>query len=163
MLFRSGGLRKIPVVKQASGLLGGILGVIVMTVWMLVFSILLNTSIFKNGRIMKEKTYLNMITKGVSTAVEKFGIPVNSSEAFNKLYSGAQDLSDDDKQAITTWLKERGYQPIEEMEKEEKDKEKPSPSVSPSALPSASPSESPKTSEEPVKEEKEDKTDESGN
>lgn len=158
------GLRKIPVIKQASGLLGGILGIIVMTVWMLVFSIILNTSFFKNGREIKEKTYLNLITKSVSTAVEKFGIPVNSTEAFNKLYTGAQDLSDDDKQAIKSWLEARGYETIEDMEKEKQDETKPtsSPSASPDTK-EVKPSESPSTSIEPKTEEKEEKDDESGN
>lgn len=113
------GLKKIPLLKQVSGLLGGILGLIMMTVWMLVFAMLLNTSIFQNGRTIKNKTYLNQITSGVSMAIENLGIPFNSTEAFNKLYTDSQNLSDADKEAITSWLKEHGFKSIEEIEKEE--------------------------------------------
>lgn len=110
------GLKNIPLLRQISGLLGGILGLVVTTVWMMVFAILLNTTLFTNGRVIKEKSYLNQIVGSVNVAIENLGIPINSTEAFNKLYTDAQNISDEDKKIITKWLEDHGFETIEEME-----------------------------------------------
>ena len=109
------GLSSLPVVKEISGLLGGVLGVITATVWMLLFSTLLHTPLFENGAAIFEKTLLKPISAGVSYISEAVDAPLNASEVFSRVYTDYKNLDGKDKEFLQQWLSDHGFEPIPEV------------------------------------------------
>ena len=108
------GLQKVPVVLEASGLLGGLLGAGIATIWILVFSVFLNTPVFANGTACADSTLVGKISEPVSETMSELGIQTNSMKALNKLFTDMNSMDDSDKQAVAKWLESHGYEKLEE-------------------------------------------------
>ncbi|MBQ9048800.1 MAG: CvpA family protein [Solobacterium sp.] len=108
------GLQKVPVIRQISGILGAGLGAVVATFWVLAFCVVLNTPVFDNGRALKNNSCLHVISDTARAAVSELGVPVDSTEALNKLYTEAQNLSDEDREAVSAWLDAHGFDKLDE-------------------------------------------------
>ncbi len=107
-------IENLPVIKQLSGLLGGIFGMIVATVWIIIFCVILNIPIFENGSEVVNQTWLGRIRDDTSQLVSAVGAPTDSAEMINRLYRGMENLDDSDKDALREWLEEHGFETIEE-------------------------------------------------
>lgn len=105
-------LQNLPVIHQASALLGGALGLLEGTVLILALSLLCNTPVFSNGNMLVEKTLAKEVNGLVTMAFDRFSLPVIDAEAFNQIYEDASKLSEEQKQAVEEWLKERGFEEL---------------------------------------------------
>ncbi|MBP3891726.1 MAG: CvpA family protein [Solobacterium sp.] len=112
-------IRRVPVIKQVSGLLGGLLGLLTATVWILVVCVFLNTSIIKNGVEIKEKSWLGQIQNSASVAISSFALPEEDSKPFAKLVQNFENLDENDKKALDKWLSSHGFESIEDNEIEQ--------------------------------------------
>ena len=65
-----------------------------------------------------------MIRTAVTGTLKEQNLPVSTTDIVNQIYMTSQNISDDDKQAIETWLQEQGFELQEHMQlplpKEEK-------------------------------------------
>lgn len=117
-------IHELPVFKQISSILGGGLGVITATVWIFIICTVMNTSLFSNGEYYVRHTALGMIRTAVTGTLKEQNLPVSTTDIVNQIYMTSQNISDDDKQAIETWLQEQGFELQEHMQlplpKEEK-------------------------------------------
>ena len=112
-------IRRVPVIKQVSGLLGGLLGLLTATVWILVVCVFLNTSIIKNGVEIKEKSWLGQIQNSASVAISSVALPEEDSKPFAKLVQNFENLDENDKKALDKWLSSHGFESIEDNEIEQ--------------------------------------------
>lgn len=108
------GLQKVPVLREVSGLLGGLLGAGIATIWILVFSVFLNTPVFANGTACADSTLIGKISEPVSETMSELGVQTNSMKALNKLFTDMNSMDDSDKQAVAKWLESHGYEKLEE-------------------------------------------------
>jgi uncharacterized membrane protein required for colicin V production len=113
------GLSGLPVLKEISGLLGGILGIVTATVWVMVICVVLNMPFFKNGRQVAEQSMIGTITNAVSKTITEFAGPINASETIGDLYQEVTEFGDQDKEAIGEWLSEHGINPMDAQPSEE--------------------------------------------
>ncbi|MBO5554785.1 MAG: hypothetical protein J5941_04570, partial [Solobacterium sp.] len=141
------GLSGLPVLKEISGLLGGILGIVTATVWVMVICVVLNMPFFKNGRQIAEQSMIGTITNAVSKTITEFAGPINASETIGDLYQEVTEFGDQDKEAIGEWLSEHGINPMDAQPSEEST----APSEGEAPAESAAPEEA--VSAEPVSEE----------
>ena len=109
-------IQNAPVIHQISSLLGGVMGFVAATIWVLVFSALLNTPLFTNGGDVVKNSALQIICDTAGEAVESIGVPVSKTDVLNKLYTGTQDLSENDKAAIQDWLEAHGFEKLEDAQ-----------------------------------------------
>lgn len=110
------GISDLPVIKEISGLLGGILGGMAATVWIIVISMILRTPLFVNGSEMADNSMVGIISSTSARVVEQFAGPVTSSETFSKLLHNVQDLDGKDKEYIENWLSDHGFEPLATQE-----------------------------------------------
>ena len=108
------GLQKVPVLREVSGLLGGLLGAGIATIWVLVFSVFLNTPVFANGAACAESTLIGKISEPVSETLSSLGVQTGSLKALNKLFTDMKSMEDSDKKAVAKWLESHGYEKLEE-------------------------------------------------
>ena len=106
------GISDLPVIKEISGLLGGLLGGMAATVWIIVISMLMRTPLFVNGTEAADNTMVGIISSTSARVVEQFAGPVTSSETFSKLLHNVQDLDGKDKEYIENWLSDHGFDPL---------------------------------------------------
>ena len=109
------GLSSLPVIKEISEILGGLLGVLSATVWILLFSTPLHTPLFENGIEIFENTLLKPIGSGVAYVSEAVGAPLNASEVFSRLYKDYKNLDGKDKEYLQQWLSDHGFEPLPEV------------------------------------------------
>lgn len=107
LLFK--GLQKVPFLKEISKALGGIFGIFTATIWIVVICICLKTPIFANGKTIVNDSWLGIVNTVAIEGVNTLGIPGSSDDIVNELYIKAQDLPDEDKEAITAWLEQQGF------------------------------------------------------
>ncbi len=105
------GLSGLPVIKEVSGLFGGILGLVSATVWIMILCVVLNMPFFKNGRKITEDSLIGQISDTVSGTLTQFAGPVDASEAIGSLYQEFSEFGDQDKEMISEWLSEHGINP----------------------------------------------------
>jgi uncharacterized membrane protein required for colicin V production len=105
------GLSGLPVIKEVSGLLGGVLGLVSATVWVIVITVILNMPFFKNGKDVTDQSLLGTVTKTVTGAVTELAGPVNAAETISGLYQEVTEFGDQDKEAIGEWLSDHGINP----------------------------------------------------
>ncbi len=110
------GLQKVPLIKQVSKALGGILGLGIATVWILIISILLYTPLFANGSAIRNKSYIGIISDKTVETVSFLSNPYLNSQEFSDLVNNIQEDDGKDREAIRNWLEEHGYQTIEETD-----------------------------------------------
>lgn len=108
------GLSEVPVIRELSGLLGGLFGVVSATVWVLLFSTVLNLPFFVHGHDMVERTLIGTVSHGTSELVTQFAGPISASDAVGTLYEEARQLDGKDKEFLSEWLSEHGFEPMEE-------------------------------------------------
>ena len=80
------GLSGLPVIKEVSGLLGGLLGVVSATIWILVLFVVLNMPFFRNGSEIANRSLIGTITNKVSHTVKEFAGPIDASETIGNMY-----------------------------------------------------------------------------
>lgn len=103
------GVHNVPVLKQVSQILGGLLGLFSGLIWVLVITTLLSMPIFKNGNQVIENSYLSLIRNSVDAGFELIG--VNSyRDTVNQIYTTIQSLDDKDQKIVEQWLIDQGFQ-----------------------------------------------------
>ena len=107
------GLSGLPVLKEISGLLGGLLGIVSAAIWIMVICVVLNMPFFKNGKWVTDHTLIGTITSTISKTVTEFAGPINASETIGDLYQEVTEFGDQDKEAIGEWLSEHGIDPMD--------------------------------------------------
>lgn len=105
------GAQNIPVLKQVSALLGGVLGAGTATIWVLVICFALYTPLFKNGDMLYEKTALHTIHDTTAVVFNWLGRPVNEMMDNHILFKMIDEHKDDDQKWIMQWLQEHGFEP----------------------------------------------------
>lgn len=81
-------LGKIPLVKQANQLLGGLFGLVNTGIWLVVFSILLMLPFFENGQQVIDATLLSMPGKAAAVINEKLLEMPQDENQLQKLVDG---------------------------------------------------------------------------
>ena len=104
------GIHEIPFLKEISSALGGIFGLLTATIWVVVICTVLRMPIFSNGIYIYNNSWLSNVNEVATSSVEMLGISTESSDLVNTVVSKVKDLSDNDKEMITEWLEEQGYQ-----------------------------------------------------
>ena len=99
-------LGKIPLVKQANQLLGGLFGLVNTGIWLVVFSILLMLPFFENGQQVIDATLLSMPGKAAAVINEKLLEMPQDENQLQKLVDGWDQLTDEDRTLIKDWLNE---------------------------------------------------------
>lgn len=117
-LFR--GLEKLPLLKQVSMALGGILGAIGATVWILVFCIILNTPLFANGREVEENSRLGDIRTKVTQTFTSLDLPYTDAKEVNEVLHFLKDKEGADLNIVGQWLDEHGHPDISTQEGEDR-------------------------------------------
>ena len=107
------GLSGLPVIKEVSGLLGGLLGVVSATIWILVLFVVLNMPFFRNGSEIANRSLIGTITNKVSHTVKEFAGPVDASETIGNMYQQIQDFDNQDMEVIGQWLEDHGINPMD--------------------------------------------------
>ena len=97
-------LGKIPLVKQANQLLGGLFGLVNTGIWLVVFSILLMLPFFENGQQVIDATLLSMPGKAAAVINEKLLEMPQDENQLQKLVDGWDQLTDEDRTLIKDWL-----------------------------------------------------------
>lgn len=110
------GISDLPVIKEISELLGGILGAVAATVWIVVISTVMRTPLFENGIEAVDQTALGIISSTTGRVVEQFAGPITSSETFSKLFQNVQNLDGKDKEFLEDWLSDHGFDPMSTSE-----------------------------------------------
>lgn len=107
------GLSGLPVIKEVSGLFGGILGLVSATIWIMILCIVINMPFFRNGREITEGSLIGKITDTVSGTVKQLAGPVDASETIGNLYQEYNKFGTQDMEAIGEWLSEHGINPTD--------------------------------------------------
>ena len=107
------GLSGLPVIKEVSGLLGGLLGVVSATIWILVLFVVLNMPFFRNGSEIANRSLIGTITNKVSHTVKEFAGPIDASETIGNMYQQMKDFDNQDMEVIGQWLEEHGISPMD--------------------------------------------------
>ncbi|MEE3487440.1 MAG: CvpA family protein [Bulleidia sp.] len=110
------GLEKLPVLKQISHLLGGILGACAATVWVLIFCVLLNTPLFRNGSYVEENSCLGTINNTVTKTFSSLELPYSNAKKINDVLQMLKNDEGVDQQMIEQWLDENGYEKNEDAQ-----------------------------------------------
>ena len=107
-------IESTPVIREISGLLGGALGALNATFWIIVLSIVLNTPFFANGKRISDQTAVGFITDKVSQTITAAGLPVHTADMINTIYEEAKQLDDADREAVAQWLEKQGFRDLDE-------------------------------------------------
>ncbi len=112
-----GTIQKIPVIKQINEFLGGILGVVNATVWVLLIIAFLTTPIVPNGTDLINKTYLSDVKYYSSLIAGEALQPLNDTETLTSILNRLDELNNEDKQWLRKWLDDNNFKdlPIEEF------------------------------------------------
>lgn len=110
-------IQKMPLIKQLSGLLGGVLSVVVATLWILLACMLLSTPLIKDGSKIIDNTILKNVKSYSDIGIGLILQPLNDNETMNKILNGIEELNDDDKMWLRNFLDENNFKdlPIEEF------------------------------------------------
>lgn len=103
------GLQEVPILRQINGIFGGLLGLVISTIWVLVFSVFLNTPVITNGQMVKEQTLVGLVIQESKKVSAEFGGPENAGEVLNYIYTSAQELDGQDMEIVSQWLEEHGF------------------------------------------------------
>lgn len=109
-------LQKVPVIHEVSALAGGAFGLVESVIYVLVFSLLLRTPVFNGGQTLIDGTLISQINQVTAAAFEKFSVPVIDADAFRQIFEDASKLTEEQKNALEEWLKERGYEELSSYE-----------------------------------------------
>ena len=63
---------------------------------------------------MVERTLIGTVSHGTSELVTQFAGPISASDAVGTLYEEARKLDGKDKEFLSEWLSEHGFEPMEE-------------------------------------------------
>lgn len=102
-------LQKVPVIKEASKLVGMGVGAAEGIIWLFILTIALNTPVFANGHEAIEKTGLKYVRSGVTYVLQEYASDYISSDAFGQLFEDAKGLSESQRERIEQWMIDHGY------------------------------------------------------
>ncbi len=105
-------IESAPVIQEISGLLGGALGAVNATVWILVFATILTTPFFSNGKRIADTTWIGLIDEKVTAAAYDAGISLTTNDMINLIYEEAGRLDDSDREAVAEWLSAQGFEDL---------------------------------------------------
>ncbi len=105
------GLSDLPVIREVSGFLGGCLGLVSATVWIMVFCVILNLPLFRNGSSIAESSLIGKITDTASAYISEAAEPIAQSEMMGKAMEALNNFQDMDEDMITEWLSNHGIRP----------------------------------------------------
>ena len=108
------GVGKIPLLKQISEILGGVVGLAEGAVWSLIICFIITLPVFKGGSYLIEHTFLAPIRDVTNDVLTGYVDPLLASEHVSDIVSDTQSLSKDGQKQAEDWLIEHGY--IEEEE-----------------------------------------------
>ena len=103
------GVHKVPGLHAVSALLGAAFGVLEAFVWMVVITVLLHTSLFKNGSYIVENSLIKQVNQVTEMVAKDYLGPLFSSEGFSKMEEDTKSLTDLQRNAVENWLKENGF------------------------------------------------------
>jgi len=103
------GVHKVPGLHAVSALLGAVFGVLEAFVWMVVITVLLHTPLFKNGSYIVENSLIKQVNQVTEMVAKDYLGPLFSSEGFSKMEEDTKSLTDLQRNAVETWLKENGF------------------------------------------------------
>lgn len=103
------GVHKVPGLHAVSALLGAAFGVLEAFVWMVVITVLLHTPLFKNGSYIVENSLIKQVNQVTEMVAKDYLGPLFSSEGFSKMEEDTKSLTDLQRNAVETWLKENGF------------------------------------------------------
>ncbi|MBQ7994341.1 MAG: CvpA family protein [Solobacterium sp.] len=103
------GLQDVPFIKEISIALGGALGAAEAMLFVLVFSIALNSPFFNNGSAAVEKTMVGKINEVTGMVYEKLLEPLADADAFNQAYENASQMTNEQREKLREWLEKQGY------------------------------------------------------
>ena len=103
------GLQDVPIIKQISVILGGALGAAEAMLFVLVFSIALNSPLFENGAMAVENTMVSKINELTGMVYDRLLEPLYDADAFNQAYENAAEMTNEQREKLRAWLEERGY------------------------------------------------------
>lgn len=107
-------IESTPVIREVSGLLGGAIGIISATVWVMVLFTVLHTPFFSNGVNISNNTWISLIHNTVVSTADNAGITLDTSDMIDKIYSEAKSLDDADREAVAEWLEAQGFDKLGE-------------------------------------------------
>lgn len=103
------GLQDVPLIKQISVILGGALGAAEAMLFVLVFSIALNSPLFKNGKEAADQTLVAKVNEITGMVYDKMLEPIIDADAFYQAYESAADMTNEQRENLKRWLEEKGY------------------------------------------------------
>lgn len=98
-------ITEIPVIKQANQIIGAILSLIPSLLIIVLFTYLLNTAIFTNGKDIINNSFLKYSDKAVDKIVEVLKNSFEENVAIQKMISDPLSLKEEDIKSIIDWLK----------------------------------------------------------
>ncbi len=108
------GLGEIPVIDSLNEIGGGLFGLAEAAILAAVFTIGLGTPLFQNGTLLQEGTILKQINTMTGSLFHRFVSPVLSGEALQQLYQKGEELTEEQRHNLETWLQENGFDELEE-------------------------------------------------
>lgn len=108
------GLGEIPIIDSINEIGGGLFGLVEAAVLAAVFTISLGTPLFQNGTILQEETVLKQINGVTGSLFRQFVSPVLSGRALQQLYQKGEELTEEQRQNLETWLQENGFEELEQ-------------------------------------------------
>lgn len=102
------GIQKIPGLHFVSSFFGSIFGILESFVWMVIFTILLTTPLFKNSDYIVEHSLLKQVNQVTSLVGDEYLAPMISSEGFSNLGKDFDSLSQQQRKAVEKWLEDNG-------------------------------------------------------
>ncbi len=107
------GIQGIPILKQISSLLGGILGACTATIWVLIACFALYTPLFRNGDVFYQKTALHTIHDTTMVFFKQLDEPIKEMMDYHSFWKTIDEHKEDDQKWITQWLEEHGFAPLD--------------------------------------------------
>ncbi len=103
------GLQDIPFIKEVSAFLGGVVGIAEAMVFVLAFSIALNSPLFENGQMAVDQTLVGKVNEISGKVYDKLLQPMVDADAFQQAYQNASDMTNEQRENLKRWLEEKGY------------------------------------------------------
>ena len=103
------GLQDVPIIKEVSALLGGVLGAAETMIFVLVLTVALNSPLFNNGQAAVDNTIISKINYYTGMIYERFLEPIYDADTFNQAYEDAAAMTKEQRQNLRDWLESRGY------------------------------------------------------
>ena len=95
-------LEKLPLIKQINNICGLFSGFIVGVIWIYVFCLVLTLPFFTNGKMVVDKTLLNVVSKSMAMTSEYLEKPLLQNEAIIEIINDNIDLND--KKWLEDWM-----------------------------------------------------------